>query len=127
VRYLLDSHTFLWAASAPRKLSRHARRICEQTVTPLVISVASLWEITAKCGAGKLSIPQLAVTLPIWVARMNMQVLPLEAAHAYAIYGLPMLHKDPFDRMLIAQAIVEDLVLVSNDEDIHRYAVKWAW
>ena len=67
------------------------------------------------------------MTLPGWVARMNMQVLPLEAAHAYAVYGLPMLHKDPFDRMLIVQAIAEGLVLVTKDEDIHRYEVKWAW
>jgi PIN domain nuclease of toxin-antitoxin system len=127
VRYLLDSHTFLWAASAPKKLSRKARRICEQTVVPLVISAASLWEIAAKCGAGKLSIPQLELTLPAWVARMNLQVLPVEAAHAYAVYGLPMLHKDPFDRILIAQAMAEDLVLVTSDEEIHRYAVKCAW
>ena len=125
--YLLDSHTFLWAASAPEKLSRKARRICEQTVSPLVISVASLWEIAAKCGAGKLSIPQPDVALPVWVAHMNMRVLTLNAAHAYAVYGLPMLHKDPFDRMLIAQAMVEDLVLVTSDENIHRYDVQWAW
>jgi PIN domain nuclease of toxin-antitoxin system len=56
-----------------------------------------------------------------------MQVLSLEAAHVYAVYGLPMLHKDPFDRMLIVQAIAEGLVLVTKDEDIHRYDVKWAW
>jgi PIN domain nuclease of toxin-antitoxin system len=127
VRYLLDSHTFLWAASAPEKLSRKARRICEQTVNPLLISVASLWEIAAKCGVGKLSIPQPDVTLPAWVAHMNMQVLPVEAAHAYAVYGLPMLHKDPFDRMLIAQAVAEGLVLVTNDEEIRRYEIKWTW
>jgi PIN domain nuclease of toxin-antitoxin system len=127
VRYLLDSHAFLWAAAAPEKLSPKARRICEQTVSPLFVSVASLWELAAKCGAGKLSIPQPEVTLPGWVARMNMQVLSLEAAHVYAVYGLPMLHKDPFDRMLIVQAIAEGLVLVTKDEDIHRYDVKWAW
>jgi PIN domain nuclease of toxin-antitoxin system len=127
VRYLLDSHTFLWAASAPKKLSRKARWICEQTASPLVISVASLWEITAKCAAGELSIPQLGLTLPAWVQHMNLQVLPIQAEHAYAVYGLPALHKDPFDRMLIAQALVEDLVLVTNDEDVQRYTVKWVW
>jgi PIN domain nuclease of toxin-antitoxin system len=127
VSYLLDSPAFLWAATAPEKLSPKARRICEQTVRPLLISVASLWELAAKCGAGKLSIPQPELTLPGWVARMNMQILPLEAAHAYALHRLPMLHKDPFDRMLIVQAIAESLVLVTKDEDIHRYQVKWAW
>jgi PIN domain nuclease of toxin-antitoxin system len=125
--YLLDSHTFIWAASAPQKLSGKARRICEHTAAPLWISAVSLWELAAKCGAGKLTIPRADLALPGWVARMNLQVLPVEAAHAYAVYGLPMLHKDPFDRMLIAQAVTEDLVLVTNDEDIHRYPVKWVW
>jgi PIN domain nuclease of toxin-antitoxin system len=127
VTYLLDSHTFLWASAAPEKLSPKARRICEQISNRLAISAASLWEITAKCGAGKLTIPQLAVTLPAWVGRMNLEVLPVQAAHAYAIYGLPALHKDPFDRMLIAQAIAEDLVLVTKDEYIHQYPVRWVW
>jgi PIN domain nuclease of toxin-antitoxin system len=127
VRYLLDSHTFLWAASAPKKLSRKARRICEQTAYPLVISAVSLWEIAAKCAAGKLSIPQVGLTLPAWVDHMNLQVLPIEARHAYAVYALPALHKDPFDRLLIAQAMTEDLVLVTNDEDVRRYPVNWVW
>jgi PIN domain nuclease of toxin-antitoxin system len=58
---------------------------------------------------------------------LNMRILPLEAAHAYAVYGLPMLNRDPFDRMLIAQAMSEDLTLVTSDQQIHQYAVKWIW
>ena len=93
MRYLLDSHVFLWAATAPEKLSPKARRICEQTVKPLILSVASLWESPRSAALANCPSRQPEVTLPGWVARMNMQVLPLEAAHAYALYRLPMLHR----------------------------------
>jgi PIN domain nuclease of toxin-antitoxin system len=127
VTYLLDSHTFVWAVQAPEKLSRKARRICEQSRAPLVVSVASIWELAGKCALRQLSIPDFNVVLPEWMRLLNVRVLPLQAAHAYAVYGLPMLHRDPFDRMLIAQAIAEDLTLVTSDHQIHQYAVKWAW
>ena len=125
--YLLDSHTFFWAARAPEKLSRKARRICEQSRAPLLISVASIWELAIKSSLGQLSIQNFDTALPEWMRLLNVRVLPLEAAHAYAVYALPMLHRDPFDRMLIAQAVAEDLTLVTHDEQIHRYAVKWIW
>lgn len=125
--YLLDSHTFLWAVQAPEKLSRKARRICEQARDPLLISVASIWELAIKSSLRQLAIQNFDTALPEWMRLLNIRVLPLQAAHAYAVYGLPMLHRDPFDRMLIAQAISEDLTLVTSDQQIHQYAVKWAW
>ena len=125
--YLLDTHTFLWAASAPGKLSRRARRICESPPKPLLVSVVSLWELIALCEAGKLEIPAVGSTLPTWLDRLNARALPLEAAHVLALYGLPLLHHDPFDRALLAQAGVELLTLVTRDEAMHRYPVKWAW
>jgi PIN domain nuclease of toxin-antitoxin system len=126
--YLLDTHTFLWAIQAPEKLSRKARRICESPAKPLVLSAVSLWELIAKCEAGKLEIPALGTTLPLWVERMNVRMLPLATAHVMALYGLPLLHHDPFDRVLLAQARVEALALVTKDEDMQRYpAVHWIW
>jgi PIN domain nuclease of toxin-antitoxin system len=92
-----------------------------------VVSAVTLWELVAKCSIGKLSISQVTTALPAWVSSLGAQVLPLEAAHAYAAYSLPMLHKDPFDRMLIAQAVAEGLTLVTCDENIQRYDVKWVW
>jgi PIN domain nuclease of toxin-antitoxin system len=127
VTYLLDTSTFLWAASSPRFLSRRARRICESTSATRLVSAASLWELATKCSIGKLSIANAQAALPAWLLNLDARVLPIEAAHAYAAYGLPILHKDPFDRMLVAQAIAEDLTLVTSDEAIHRYAVKWVW
>jgi len=111
----------------PRVLSRRARRICETPGVNRVVSAVSLWELISKCGTGKMSITQATTTLPAWVNNLGARVLPLEAAHAYAAYGLPLLHKDPFDRMLIAQAVADDLTLVTSDEAIQRYPVKWVW
>jgi PIN domain nuclease of toxin-antitoxin system len=127
VTYLLDTAVVFWALTDPGELSRKARRICEDPAAKRVISVASLWELSVKASLGAIEIRNVETTLPTWITALNARMLPLEAAHAYAVYGLPMLHKDPFDRMLIAQAVVEDLVLVTSDEHIQRYDVKWVW
>lgn len=111
----------------PRVLSKRARRICELPGVQRVVSAVSLWELVSKCSIGKLAISDITTTLPGWVNRLGARVLPLEASHAYTAYGLPLFHKDPFDRMLLAQAITEDLTLVTSDETIHRYSVKWVW
>ncbi len=125
--YLLDTSTFLWAAAKPRALSRKAKRICESPAVSRLVSVASLSEIAVKCSIGKLSIVDPARSLPVWVVNLGARVLSLDAAHAYAACGLPLLHKDPFDRILVAQAVAEDLTVVTSDEKIQQYAVKWTW
>ena len=126
--YLLDTSTFLWAAASPDRLSAKARRICEGASTsPRLVSAASLWEVVTKCGIGKLSIPNADTALPAWIGQLQVRVLAIEGRHAYAAYGLPLLHRDPFDRMLVAQAMVEGMTLVTNDEAIHRYGVKCIW
>ena len=125
--YLLDTNTFWWAATSPRKLSHKARRICESPTARRLVSVASLWELIAKCSSGKLSIPDAPVSLPAWVVNLDARLLPVEAAHVYAVYSLPLLHKDPFDRILVAQAVAEDLTLVTSDEAVHLYPVNWVW
>ncbi|MDR3701079.1 MAG: type II toxin-antitoxin system VapC family toxin [Candidatus Sulfopaludibacter sp.] len=126
--YLLDTHTFLWALQAPEKLSRKARRICESPTKPLILSPVSFWELIAKCEAGKLDIPAVGTTLPLWAERLGARMLPLEAKHVLALYGLPVLHSDTFDRVLIAQALVEDLVIVTKDEDVQGYpGLHWIW
>jgi PIN domain nuclease of toxin-antitoxin system len=93
----------------------------------LVLSVASLWEIMIKCGNGGLRIKQPAKSLPDWISEIGARVLPVEAAHAYAMYGLPAIHRDPFDRMLVAQAVAEDLPLVTSDAMVRQYPVRTVW
>jgi len=127
VKYLLDTSTFLWAATDPGRLSRKARRLCEAERETLVVSVASLWEIVIKCSTGGLRIADPARSLPDWLARLGARILPVEAAHAYALHGLPPIHRDPFDRLLVAQAIAEDLPVLTNDERIQQYPARCVW
>jgi PIN domain nuclease of toxin-antitoxin system len=86
--YLLDTATFLWASAQPAKLSRRARRICESPRDRLVVSVVSLWELVVKSGTGALRIGNPTRSLPEWVAQLGARLLPVEAAHAYAVYAL---------------------------------------
>jgi PIN domain nuclease of toxin-antitoxin system len=127
VTYLLDTSTFLWAATEPAKLSRRARRICESQREQLVVSVVSLWELMVKCGTGALRIASPDRTLPDWTARLGARVLPVEAAHAYAVHTLPPIHQDPFDRLLVAQAMAEGLPLLTSDECIQQYPARCVW
>jgi PIN domain nuclease of toxin-antitoxin system len=127
VKYLLDTSTFLWAATDPGKLSRKARRLCESQRETLVVSAASVWEIVIKCGTGGLRIADPARSLPDWLTRLGACLLSIEAAHAYALHGLPPIHRDPFDRLLVAQAIAEDLPLLTSDERIQQYPVRCVW
>ena len=127
MKYLLDTSTFLWAANDPGKLSRKARRLCESQRETLVVSAASLWEIVIKCGTGGLRMADPARSLPDWLARLGARILPVEAAHAYALHGLPPIHRDPFDRLLAAQAIAEDLPLLTSDERIRQYPARCVW
>ena len=125
--YLLDTSTFLWAATRPAKLSRRARRICESQREQLVISVVSLWEVVVKCGTGALRVANPERTLPDWIARLGARVLAVESAHVYAVHALPQVHRDPFDRLLVAQALSEGLPLVTSDECIQQYQVRCVW
>lgn len=125
--YLLDTSTFLWAATDPAKLSRRARSLCESQRETLVVSAASLWEIIIKCGFGGLRIANPARTVSDWTARLSARILPIEAAHTYAVYGLPAIHRDPFDRLLVAQAIAEDVPLLTSDERMRQYPARCIW
>jgi PIN domain nuclease of toxin-antitoxin system len=131
VNYLLDTSTLIWAAREPARLSVKARRICESEKETLVVSVVSLWEIVIKARA--IPMPRgIANLFPVerlsmWIAGLGARVLPIEAAHAYAIDRLPAIHRDPFDRMLVAQALVEDMPLLTKDETIHRYPARCVW
>jgi PIN domain nuclease of toxin-antitoxin system len=128
VKALLDTHVWIWLLENPRRLAEPVLRQLEAADT-LALSVASLWEIAIKTELGKLSMsasPE-AVRAEI-LHEMHASELPIQAAHALGAARLPKLHKDPFDRMLVAQAQVEQLVLVTADESVRQYggAVLWA-
>lgn len=127
MRYLLDTHVWLWLLESPSKIASPARATLE-LADELVLSVASIWEIAIKVNLGK-----LAVRRGVHAARDEIltaiggRELAITSAHAPAAADLPALHRDPFDRVLIAQTIVEGLVLVTADEAIRQYDVPVHW
>jgi PIN domain nuclease of toxin-antitoxin system len=120
--YLLDTHTALWALERPEALSNAARIAASSG--PNVLSVVSYWEVMVKSMKGTLDVGDPRMWWQEAVEQLAATILLLRADHVAAIYGLAPIHKDPFDRMLIAQATVEGLTLVTSDGEIARYASK---
>jgi PIN domain nuclease of toxin-antitoxin system len=125
---LLDTQAFLWWSTAPGKLSATAFAACQDRGNTLILSVVSVWEVQIKLHTGKLSITSSLEHLVETQQKTNgVQVLPVYLEHAYHLAFLPAVHKDPFDRLLIAQAIAEDLTLVSADPVFTQYPVSLLW
>ena len=125
MRLLLDTHIFIWWADQPEKLSAAALSALENEANELLLSVASVWEMQIKIQLGKL---KLSLPLKELVKNQqetnNLTVSPVALTHVLALDALPFHHKDPFDRLLIAQSIEEDLTLVTADSQFSAYSVK---
>ena len=119
VRYLLDTHTLLWARAAPERLSRDALTILESPESALHVSIATLWECAIKSSIGKLEVPDDFYR----IVADDYEILAIESSHLEAFGRLPMYHRDPFDRMLVVQARLGGLTLLSRDPDIARYDI----
>ncbi len=125
MRLLLDTHVWLWMLAAPERLSPAARRIVVSTDNELFLSAASAWEIAIKHALGKLTLPgKPADLVPDWMARTGVTPLPVLHRHALHLASLPPHHRDPFDRMLVAQAQVEGLGVLTADPQFRKYDVK---
>jgi len=118
---LIDTHLLLWAAGKPEKLSRAARRLLDDPDVRLWFSAASLWEVAIKHSLGREDFRVEPVRLRRGLLDNGWRELVISSEHAVATLDLPPLHKDPFDRMLLAQARVEGLSLVTSDELLARY------
>jgi len=128
MRYLLDSAVLLWAKANPERLNRRASTILEDEEEELVLSAASVWEISVKYHAGRLSLHEPpAVLIPRWMQERGIQALEIAHAHGFAAAGLPKVHQDPFDRMLIAQALLEGMTLLTADRIFEKYDVAMLW
>ncbi|MBC8093222.1 MAG: type II toxin-antitoxin system VapC family toxin [Pseudonocardia sp.] len=124
MRVLLDTHAWLWMAMDPDRLRAESRDLMVDPDNQVLLSVASTWEIAIKYRLGKLSLPRPpAYFLPDLMARMRIEDLPIESRHALRVAELPDHHRDPFDRLLVAQAMVEGLPVVSADPQVARYDV----
>jgi len=128
VKLLLDTHTFIWWDSDPAKLSATAMALCTDPANELILSVTSLWEMQIKHQLGKLSLRLPLVDIVAHQQATNgVIVLPILPTHVFALDGLPTAHKDPFDRLLVAQANSEGATLVSADAIFKSYPVRLAW
>lgn len=125
---LLDTHTFLWFIAGDNQLDNHARHLIEDLNNDRFLSIASLWEITIKSSIGRLSVPlppSLFIRDQVWANAIDL--LAIRPEHLDVLHDLPYHHKDPFDRLLIAQAMSENLVLITKDPSFQAYDVRLAW
>lgn len=122
---LLDTSTLLWTLASPGRLSQRARDAVAAGNS--VLSVASYWEVVIKTRKGMLPIPDPVNWWTRAVELLGGQVLPIRASHITALAALPDLHRDPFDRILIAQAVAEGWPLITSDQNIGAYPVRVVW
>jgi PIN domain nuclease of toxin-antitoxin system len=128
VKLLLDTHTFLWLVEGSPKLSATATAALADPVNELFLSVASVWELAIKTGNKKLALSDpLDVYVARWTPVYQLDLLPILSSHALGVSGLPDLHSDPFDRMLISQSQIEGMTLVSRDTKLASYGLPILW
>ena len=123
-RLLLDTHALLWWLTDDPALSATAREGLADPVNEPLVSAASVWEIAIKRSLGKLTAPN---DLPDRIAEQGFSWLPVSAAHAWQVRELPAHHRDPFDRLLIAQALVERLAIITTDAHFNDYDIEVYW
>jgi PIN domain nuclease of toxin-antitoxin system len=128
MKYLLDTHAFLWFVSDDYRLSSKARSIINNSKNEIYFSAVSAWEISIKSRLRRLTIKEeLEPFIVKQLAENNFSTLSISIFHSIYTSKLPEIHKDPFDRMLIAQSNVEKMFLISKDKDIKRYKVPIVW
>lgn len=128
MRFLLDTHTYLWTINENPRLSSSAFELIESRESRLVLSIVSLWEIAIKLSIGKLVLDlpfvDVAKTIP---AAHDMEILPITLNYLENVARLPVHHRDPFDRLLVAQCLAEGMTILSNDSALDRYGVERIW
>jgi PIN domain nuclease of toxin-antitoxin system len=128
MKALLDTHTFLWWITDNPKLSSRVRKIISDGKNELFLSAASGWEIAIKAQLGRIKIPDKPeLFISEQMVANAIQGLPIQISHALHVYNLPAYHRDPFDRMLVAQAQLEGLPILTDDPQISQYPVKVIW
>jgi PIN domain nuclease of toxin-antitoxin system len=128
MNFLLDTHTLIWWSIDPIRLSQQARNLLDDENNTLFLSIISVWEIQIKLQIGKLTLKvPLSELIKDQQETNDLQLLPIELIHIYALTNLPNHHRDPFDRLLIAQATVEQFPIVSIDSIFDNYPIQRLW
>lgn len=128
MRVLLDTHTLIWAVDSPSTLGTDARTALDDKGNELLLSAASIWELAIKIGLGKL---RLSLPFLQWMSQamadLELTVLPINVGYADVLTTLPHFHRDPFDRLIIAQAMVEQVPVISRDPAFDAYPITRLW
>jgi PIN domain nuclease of toxin-antitoxin system len=128
MRFLLDTHAFLWFVDGNPQLSIPARSMIDDSDNQPVLSVASLWEMAIKISLGRLTLTRpFQILVPEQLALNGIALLGITIDHAAEVSRLPFHHRDPFDRLLVAQTLVEQIPIVSSDKAFDAYPVKRLW
>jgi PIN domain nuclease of toxin-antitoxin system len=127
MKYLLDTHVPLWYFEDSPKLPESVATIIENAGVQKTVSVASLWEFSIKNSLGKLQFEGGLAVLWEMITSNGFRILSMQEPHLSRLIRLPFLHRDPFDRLLIATSIEEGMIILSADENIHRYDIQWVW
>lgn len=124
---LLDTHTFIWFFNGDDKLSSKAKKLIEDSKFNKFVSIVSLWEIAIKIGLGKLTFDGNTSEIADLILKNGFQILPISVDHIVTYETLELIHRDPFDRILVAQAIIEKMTIITKDENIQKYSAKTNW
>ena len=128
MKYLLDTNVWLWSLWDPERIARKAREEISNMSHSVFVSAVTSWEIAIKTAAGKLVLPEPPASyVPSRMAIQGLRPLPITHPHALAVFALPPHHRDPFDRLLVAQAQLEEMILVTSDRVLEKYPVEILW
>ena len=125
--YLLDTHTAIWFFNGDNTLSETANRIIRDFSNPIYLSMASAWELAIKIGIGKLNFAGRVAGFLRLAETSDINIIPIKSDHLTVLENLPLIHRDPFDRLLIATALAENMTLVTVDKNIAQYDVPLIW
>jgi PIN domain nuclease of toxin-antitoxin system len=127
MRYLLDTHSLIWFLEDDKRLSDTAKDIFSDDNADIYLSIVSLWEMAIKIGLGKLKLSQSLEQVIDTLEQQSISLLSVKPAHVLAVLNLPFEHRDPFDRLLIGQVLVENMKFLSNEALFLRYGVDRIW
>lgn len=125
--YLLDTHALIWFLQGDGHLSAKAQEIISDETSILYLSIVSLWEMAIKISLGKLQLSQPLDQVISSLGRLNINLLPIKENHVLGLLNMPFVHRDPFDRLLIGQALEENLNFISNEAMFLDYGIKTVW
>ncbi|MCL2015708.1 MAG: type II toxin-antitoxin system VapC family toxin [Defluviitaleaceae bacterium] len=127
MKYLLDTHTALWYFEQSPRLSRKAERIIDGTENEIYVCAVSLWEISIKVNLAKLDLSMTLGKFFNLIHDRNFFVIPIKNEYMLNLLNVPYIHKDPFDRLIISTALMENLPIITADKNIQKYDLHWIW